>query len=109
MIHLLIYLFPLYRNRVEREYEDDLGTKVFPLNHLDRLLPSCTVLFSALPATPQTVGLVDMRRLRLLPDQSIVVNIGRGSVFVEKDLFEALENKRLFGAGIDVWWSYPPR
>jgi len=97
------------RNRIDAEYEDDLGTKVYPLAQLDSLLPSCTVLFSTLPATPQTKGLIDSYKLGLLPGQAIVVNIGRGAVFVERDLFEALKSKQLFGAGLDVWWSYPPK
>jgi len=97
------------RNRIKEEYVDDLGTKVFPLSQMDSLLPSCSVLFSTLPGTPHTTGLVDRHKLGLLPDQALVVNIGRGSTFVEKDLFEALQSKRLFGAGLDVWWSYPPK
>ena len=108
-VYLLLWTSFLLRNRIDAEYEDELGTKVFPLAKLDSLLPSCNVLFSTLPGTPQTKGLMDSRRLGLLPDQAIVINIGRGAVFVEKDLFEALESKKLFGAGLDVWWSYPPR
>ena len=97
------------RNRITAEYEDDLGNRVYPLSSLESLLPSCTVLFSTLPGTPHTQGLVDSHKLSLLPHQAILVNIGRGAVFVERDLFEALQSGQLFGAGLDVWWSYPPR
>jgi len=97
------------RNRITAEYEDDLGTKVYPLSSLESLLPTCTVLFCTLPGTHHTLGLIDRHKLSLLPPQAIVVNIGRGAVFVERDLFEALQSKQLFGAGLDVWWSYPPR
>ena len=76
---------------------------------LERLPPTCNVLFSTLPGTTQTNGLIDSHKLGLLPKEAIVVNIGRGSVFVEKDLFDALNSKHLFGAGLDVWWSYPHR
>ena len=82
---------------------------MYPLAHLDTLLPTCNVLFSTLPGTTQTNGLIDSHKLGLLPKEAIVVNIGRGSVFVEKDLFDALNSKHLFGAGLDVWWSYPPK
>ena len=98
-----------YRNRITEIYEDDIGTKVHPFADLNSLLPSCNVLFSTLPGTPQTTGLIDSQKLQMLPEQAIVINIGRGSVFVEKDLFEALQSKHLYGAGLDVWWSYPPK
>ena len=38
-----------------------------------------------------------------------MVNIGRASVFIEEDLFTALKENRLYGAGLDVWWTYPPK
>jgi len=97
------------RKRITEEYKDELGTRVHPLSQLDSLLPSTTVLFSTLPGTSETRGLVDGRRLALLPKEAIVVNIGRASVFIEEDLFTALKENQLYGAGLDVWWTYPPK
>jgi len=96
------------RSSISDTYEDDIGTEVFPLSCLDKLLPSSTVLLSCLPLTPATRGLIHETRLNLLPDKAVVVNIGRGPVFHEKALFQALKEGKLFSAGLDVWWNYYP-
>jgi len=97
------------RSRISSAYTDDLNTTVYPSSELPNLLPTCQVLFSTLPGTNQTEGLVSKKMLQLLPSGSLVVNIGRGLVIQEDALYEELKSKRLAGAGLDVWWSYPPR
>jgi len=48
------------------------------LDELDDLLPAADVLVTMLPLTSATVGLLDARRLALLPDGALLVNGGRG-------------------------------
>jgi len=43
----------------------------------------------------------------LLPQDAIVVNVGRGPVLDEEALYNALKSGKLAGAGIDVWYNYP--
>jgi phosphoglycerate dehydrogenase-like enzyme len=74
---------------------------------LDEALGRADVLFVTLPLTPATDGLIDARRLALLPAGGLVVNVGRGPIINEAALFDALASKRLAGAGLDVWYSYP--
>ena len=38
---------------------------------------------------------------------AVIVNIARGEIINEKDLFEFLKNKKLGGAIIDTWYQYP--
>lgn len=76
---------------------------------LDARLAESHVLVIALPLTPETQGMIDARRLGLMPSGSLVVNIGRGAIIVEEDLYRALESGHLGGAGLDVWWQYPQR
>ena len=40
---------------------------------------------------------------------SIIVNISRGPIINERALFDALQQNRIRGAGLDVWWRYPPK
>ena len=47
---------------------------------LDALLPSADIVVLVTPLTPDTAGLMDARRLALLPDGALVVNVGRGPV-----------------------------
>ena len=53
---------------------------VHAVTELDRLLPSADVVVLVTPLTEDTRGLLDARRLALLPDGALVVNVGRGPV-----------------------------
>jgi phosphoglycerate dehydrogenase-like enzyme len=50
------------------------------VGELDALLPSADVVVLVTPLTSGTLGLLDERRLALLPDGALVVNVGRGPV-----------------------------
>ena len=38
---------------------------------------------------------------------SVILNIARGTVIKEKDLYDALKSKKIAGAIIDTWYNYP--
>ena len=40
---------------------------------------------------------------------SFLINVARGDVCNEEDLFNCLKNKTISGAAIDTWWIYPDR
>ena len=65
------------------------------LADLDALLPSADVLVNMLPLTGETRGLLDARRLRLLPDGALVVNAGRGRTIDATALLGELTSGRL--------------
>lgn len=83
------------------------GIKLYPSTYLEQLLPQAEFLLVTLPLTDETEGILDRRRLELLPADAIIVNIGRGVLIDEKALFELLQSGRLAGAGLDVWYNYP--
>ncbi|HYU21120.1 MAG TPA: NAD(P)-dependent oxidoreductase, partial [Chloroflexota bacterium] len=57
--------------------------------------------------TDESRGLIDARRLGLLPSQSWLVNISRGAVVCEPGLVAVLREKRLAGAVLDVFEREP--
>jgi phosphoglycerate dehydrogenase-like enzyme len=61
-----------------------------------------------LPHTPETTGFLGARELDLLPEHAVVVNIGRGPIVDEAALYAALREGKIHGAGLDVWYNYPP-
>jgi len=81
--------------------------EVFPPDALEALLPQATVLIVCLPLTQDTKGLIKARQLALLPPKAVLVNVGRGRIIDEKALYDALADKRLHAAGLDVWYNYP--
>jgi phosphoglycerate dehydrogenase-like enzyme len=72
------------------------------LSEIDSLLSRADVVVAALPDTPSTRGLLDARRLRLMKPDAVLVNVGRGTLIVESELAEVMQEGRLFGVGLDV-------
>ena len=69
---------------------------------LDDLLPAADVVALAVPAAPDTVRLIDARRLALMGPGAILLNAGRGALVDTDALAESLAAGRLRGAGLDV-------
>ena len=74
---------------------------------LDEMLGLCDVLSVHVPLSASTRGLIDARRIALLRDSAVLVNTARGAVVDEEALAEALEQGRLFAAGLDVYDGEP--
>ena len=74
---------------------------------LEELATGCDVLSIHVPLSPETRGLVDARILSLLKPTSVVINTARGPVLDEEALCDALEDGRLWGAGLDVYDGEP--
>jgi len=70
-------------------------------------LPAADVVVLALPLTRATKGLVDRRFLASMKEDAILVNIARGRLIVEDDLFDHLKTHPRFRAALDTWWTYP--
>lgn len=59
-------------------------------------------LVCLLPLTAETTGLLDARRLALLPRGAYVINVARGAHLVPADLLALLDSGHLAGAALDV-------
>jgi len=76
--------------------------EILPAEAVDDLLARVDVLILAAPLTDKTHHMIDARRLRLLPKDAVVINVGRGPLIVERDLVDVLQSGHLWGAGVDV-------
>lgn len=77
------------------------------IEELEKGLASHDIVLACLPNTPQTTGLMNEARLRLMGARCIFVNIGRGTLVDEDALIRALREGRLAGAVIDVTLQEP--
>lgn len=74
---------------------------------LDSILPETDFLAVCLPRSEETDRIVDARRLALLPEGAVVVNVGRGNAIDEAALARRLAERRLGGAYLDVYENEP--
>lgn len=80
---------------------------LYPPEKLHELLPLAHAVVVTLPLTQETEDLIGERELAILPDNAVLVNIGRGPIINEEALYQALKSGRLGAAGLDVWYNYP--
>ena len=78
-----------------------------PVGSLDELLPQVDVLTCHTPLTPETRHMIDERALARMRPGVIFINTSRGPVHSERAVFEALVQKRLAAAGLDVFEQEP--
>ncbi len=80
------------------------GTK----EDLIEFLKESDALIISIPLTKETEGMVNRHILDALGN-GYLVNISRGKIVNEEDLFNYLKDGKLKGAALDVWWKYPKR
>jgi phosphoglycerate dehydrogenase-like enzyme len=74
---------------------------------LDELLSLSDYLAITLSLSPETRGLIDARRLRLMKPSAHLINVARAEIIDERALYDALAGGRMAGAALDVWYRYP--
>lgn len=87
----------------QRPYFD----KIELLNNLDEQLKTADIVVLTLPLTDDTKGMFDKSKFDLMKNSCIFVNIARGQLVVENDLIDALSNKKISGAVLDVFETEP--
>ncbi len=78
-----------------------------PVGSLEELLPQVDVLTCHTPLTPETRHMIDERALARLRPGAIFINTSRGPGHSERAVVEALVQKRLAAAGLDVFEQEP--
>lgn len=74
---------------------------------LDEVCAVSDALTVHVPLLPSTMGLLDRRRIALLPAGAVIVNAARGPVIDEAALCDALDSGHLRGAALDVFAVEP--
>lgn len=76
---------------------------------LDDIFANCDVISLHLPLLPETRNLIGKDEINKMKADTIIVNTARGGLIDENSLLDALEDGRIYGAGIDVFSSEPPK
>jgi lactate dehydrogenase-like 2-hydroxyacid dehydrogenase len=94
-----------YHNRSRLEPSLEEGATYH--DTLEGLLAASDILMVAAPGAPALRGVLDARRLALLPSGAALVNISRGDLIDDDALIAALSSRRLRAAGLDVFANEP--
>ncbi|MBR0373110.1 MAG: D-2-hydroxyacid dehydrogenase [Mogibacterium sp.] len=81
---------------------DRLFDEIYTFDRVDEALPGTDILVCCAPDTAETRGMITGERIAMLGPHSVLVNVGRGTILDQDALVEALNNKVILGASIDV-------
>jgi phosphoglycerate dehydrogenase-like enzyme len=76
-------------------------------DELDRLLAEADFVVICTPLGPATRGLIGSAQLARMRPDAYLINIARGPVVDEAALYQALSQRQIAGAAIDVWYNHP--
>lgn len=77
-------------------------------NHeLHRLLAASDIVVVTVPLDPGTEGMIGTTELASMKRSAFLINVARGPVVDQAALYAALKERRIAGAGLDVWWGSP--
>lgn len=74
---------------------------------LDEFLGQCDFIVVACPLTAQTRGMIASAQFERMRSEAWLINVSRAEIVDQDSLYEALKERRIRGATIDVWYAYP--
>tara|TARA_Y100000590_G_scaffold466311_1_gene641245 strand:- start:718 stop:1677 length:960 start_codon:yes stop_codon:yes gene_type:complete len=78
------------------------------IQDLSNGLKEADIISLSVPLTEETRNMITIDKMKIMKKNAIIINTSRGGVVNEKDLNEALNQKIIYGAGLDVFEKEPP-
>lgn len=94
----------LYSGRTAKAYAAEVKGEFVPL---DKLVSESDFIVVSCSLTPETQGLCDKNFFGKMKNTAVIVNISRGAVVNQEDLYEALHSGQIAAAGLDVTTPEP--
>ena len=91
------------RNKLSEDLED--GAKYY--SDMNSMMPECDFVSIHTPATVETKHILNASTISLLPKHAVVINTSRGSTIDDDALIDALQKKKIYAAGLDVFNNEP--
>lgn len=88
-------------NGSDREYFD----KCFSTLEMNTVFKECDVVICTIPATKDTIGIINKDKFKIMKDKSVFINVGRGNILNEEDLVSCISKFR--GVALDVFQNEP--
>ena len=94
-----------YHNRSKLSEEKEQGATYH--DSLNDLRKVSYVLSVCCPASKETINLINKDTLELLPKGAVVTNVARGDIIEDEALIDALERRKVYAVGLDVYKNEP--
>ena len=94
-----------YHNRSKLSEEKEQGATYH--DNLNDLMKASDVLSVCCPASKETINLINKDTLELLPKGAVVTNVARGDIIEDEALIDALERRKVYAVGLDVYKNEP--
>ena len=75
-------------------------------DRMDELLAESDFVLVACDMNDETIGMIDTDKLAKMKPGGVIINVARGRIIDEDALFDALKDRRIGGAILDVWYNY---
>jgi D-3-phosphoglycerate dehydrogenase len=85
---------------------EKLGVEV--TDKLERIFKESDYITVHVPKNPQTVNMINTEQIKMMKPTVILINCARGGIINEDALYDALAEKRIAGAALDVFSKEPP-
>lgn len=92
------------RNKLAKSIEEKYGASYVSL---DKLLRECDYISLNAPSTPETYRMIGQKELEMMKSTAIFINTARGNMVDESALADALKEKQIWAAGLDVFENEP--
>ena len=101
-----VKIYATRRNPAKSD-NDPIVDRMFGTSELHAMLAAVDVVVAAAPLTPETKHMLGRAEFAVMKPGAIVMNVGRGPVIDEAAMIEALQEKRIAGAALDVYEVEP--
>ncbi len=81
--------------------------RCYPMASLDEILWEMDFIILTVPHTKKTEGLISKERLSYIKEDAVLINVARGSLIIESDLIEVLDQGKFLGVSLDVFENEP--
>lgn len=93
-----------YDPYLPKDVADSLGVR---LTTLEDVIKNADIMTIHTPLLPETKNMISMPQFRMMKKNALLVNVARGGIVNEDDLYTALKEKVIAGAAFDVFVDEP--
>jgi len=94
-----------YHNRSKLSSDKEQGATYH--DNLKSLLSASDVLSVCCPASKETINMINKETIEYLPKGAVVTNVARGDIVDDKALIDALDRRKVYAVGLDVYKGEP--